>query len=147
MSRWNKLRRLSLSDAFLLLKSFLLLVSIKLGLRLLSLKRVLRLLATDMRGTTYIGEVDKVLIKRIAWSVRVAARFVPSATCLPQALTTMVILGRLGQPASLRIGVAKDEKGKLEAHAWVESHGKIIVGRLPDLSRFSVLPSLEQELL
>jgi hypothetical protein len=108
---------------------------------------MLRLLARDMRGTTEAGEVNKALVKRVAWSVRVGARFVPSATCLTQALTTMVILGRFGQPASLRIGVAKDEKGKLQAHAWVESRGKIIVGRLPDLSRFSVLPSLEQEFL
>jgi hypothetical protein len=147
MSRWHKLRRLSSLDGYLLFKSIFLLASIRLGLSVLSLKRVLRLLARDMRGTAEVGEADKAVMKRVARSVRAAARFVPSATCLAQALTTMVILGRLGQPASLRIGVAKDEAGKLQAHAWVESRGRIIIGRLPDLSRFSVLPSLEQELL
>jgi hypothetical protein len=136
-----------LSDVILILKSIFLLASIRLGLRVFSLKRMLRLLAKDMRITTDVGETNKAVAKRVAWSVRVAARFVPSATCLAQALTTMVMLGRLGQPASLRIGVAKDENGKLQAHAWVECRGKIIVGRLPDLSRFSVLPSLEHELL
>jgi hypothetical protein len=54
---------------------------------------------------------------------------------------------RHGFSPQLRIGVAKGETGKLEAHAWIESQGKIVIGYLKDLSRFTPLPSLEGERL
>ena len=65
----------------------------------------------------------------------------------PQALTAKTLLARAGQPAALRIGVAKKPDGHLEAHAWLESEGRIVVGHLRDLSRFSPLPPLPGELL
>jgi hypothetical protein len=79
------------------------------------------------------GDVD-----RIAWSVGSAARFVPKATCLTQALAGEVLLRRAGYPAEVRIGVAKDPAGKLEAHAWVESGGRVVIGD-HDLHRFTTL--------
>jgi hypothetical protein len=77
---------------------------------------------------------------RIAWSVGSAARFVPKATCLTQALAGEVLLIRAGYPAKVRIGVAKDAAGKLEAHAWVESDGRVVIGD-HDLHRFTTLGS------
>ncbi len=77
---------------------------------------------------------------RIAWSVGSAARFVPKATCLTQALAGEVLLIRAGYPAQVRIGVAKDPAGKLEAHAWVESDGRVVIGD-HDLHRFTTLGS------
>ena len=81
------------------------------------------------------GEAD-----RIAWSVGSAARFVPRASCLTQALAGEVLLIRAGYPAQVRIGVAKDPAGKLEAHAWVESDGRVVIGD-HDLHRFTTLGS------
>jgi hypothetical protein len=75
---------------------------------------------------------------RIAWSVGSAARFVPKATCLTQALAGEVLLRRAGYPADVRIGVAKDSSGRLEAHAWVESGGRVMIGD-HDLHRFTTL--------
>jgi hypothetical protein len=79
------------------------------------------------------GEAD-----RIAWSVGSAARFVPKATCLTQALAGEVLLRRAGYPADVKIGVAKDPAGKLEAHAWIESGGRVVIGD-HDLHRFTIL--------
>jgi hypothetical protein len=45
----------------------------------------------------------------------------------------------------LHIGVKRPENGKLDAHAWVESEGRVIVGQLGDLSRFSPLMPLGKE--
>lgn len=45
--------------------------------------------------------------------------------------------------SQLRIGVAKDGRERLKAHAWVESQGKIVIGNVQDLSRFKALPTLE----
>jgi ABC-type molybdenum transport system ATPase subunit/photorepair protein PhrA len=51
-----------------------------------------------------------------------------------------VLLIRAGYSAQVRIGVAKDPAGKLEAHAWVESDGRVVIGD-HDLHRFTTLGS------
>jgi hypothetical protein len=76
------------------------------------------------------------------WGISLARRVVPHATCLPQALATEALLVRYGYPADLRIGVAKVAAGRLTAHAWVESRGRVMVGDLRDLSRYVPLPPL-----
>jgi len=65
--------------------------------------------------------------ERVAWAVGVAARYVPDATCLAQALALQRLLSRYGHRAELRIGVAKED-GDLKAHAWLEREGKILIG-------------------
>jgi hypothetical protein len=61
-------------------------------------------------------------------------------TCLTQALATQILLGWRGHPTHLRIGVAYSETGQLQAHAWIESDGQIVVGELSDLPRYHPLP-------
>ncbi len=80
--------------------------------------------------------------EQVAEAVRRAARRVPGASCLTQALATRVALGRRGVVGELRIGVAKDASGMLEAHAWIEFEGRVLIGDLPDLARFQPLPPL-----
>ena len=65
-------------------------------------------------------------------------------TCLPQALAAQVLLERCGYPARLRVGVVKGGEGQLEAHAWVESQGRIIVGGA-EVERYIPLSGLEGE--
>jgi hypothetical protein len=48
--------------------------------------------------------------------------------CLSRALVTEMLLRRAGHPASLRLGVLKEEGCSLEAHAWVECRGRIVIG-------------------
>jgi len=67
-------------------------------------------------------------IGSITWAVTAAARRVPRATCLTQALAGMLLLGANGHPALLRVGVAKKEDGGLRAHAWIDSGGETILG-------------------
>ncbi len=67
--------------------------------------------------------------------------------CLARALTTQVIIRRQGYTPDLRIGVAKDEANRLEAHAWLELQGYVVIGLLPDLNRFVPMPSFNVDLL
>src|SRR5882762_9434667 len=46
-------------------------------------------------------------------------------SCLAKSLTLWWLLGRQGIPSHLRIGIRK-EKGKFEAHAWVECDGAVL---------------------
>ena len=77
----------------------------------------------------------------LAWAVRAAARRVPHASCLTQALALDALLARAGHRGEVRLGVARRSDGSFEAHAWVEYEGRILIGGLPDLDRFAVLPS------
>ena len=96
---------------------------------------------------TYFFERDSANIEKIVWAVTVASRYVPAATCLTQALAGQILLAQHGEPALLQIGVAKNEAGNLEAHAWVESRGRIVIGDSRELFRYTRLPSVEGKLL
>jgi hypothetical protein len=74
----------------------------------------------------------------IGWAVSVVGRRVLGAPCLAQALAGEVMLRRRGQAAEVRIGVARSEDGRLLAHAWLESRGRVVVGGA-DTSSYAVL--------
>jgi hypothetical protein len=55
-----------------------------------------------------------------------------------------VLLNRARCDAKLVIGVAKNQFQELEAHAWIEVQGRVVIGQLHDLERFTPLPTLPQ---
>jgi hypothetical protein len=79
----------------------------------------------------------------IARAVDRARRGVPGVyTCLPVAYAGHLLLHRHGHASTVQVGVARDPDGKVEAHAWVECEGRVLIGELPDLSRFVPFPPL-----
>jgi Transglutaminase-like superfamily len=83
--------------------------------------------------------------QRIAWAVTSAARFVPDASCLTQALVAKTLLDRERLDGMLRIGVAVQGRRKLRAHAWIQSGQLVLVGDDPHLKRFTVLDPPDQD--
>ena len=81
----------------------------------------------------------------ILWSVRAAARRVPSTTCLMRALVAEYLCKKNGINSRLYIGVRKKSESVLAAHAWVTVDGKIILGEIEDIADYTPLP--ESELL
>jgi hypothetical protein len=80
----------------------------------------------------------------LAWSVRTAGRYVPSSRpCLTQALVLDSYLRRWEYPSRIAIGVARGSRGELEAHAWVESDGVVVLGG-EERARFAELRSDDQ---
>ena len=80
---------------------------------------------------------------QIAQAIERARRGVPGVyKCLPQAYAGHLLLHHHGHDSVVQVGVARDAKGGVEAHAWVELGGKILIGELPDLGRFVPLPPL-----
>ena len=144
MKHLHKFLQLPSAERWLLIKAALLLGVVRLGLWLLpfrTLRRVLTQLGQESEG---LYKSDQCSEDRLAWGVTKASRYVPKATCLTQALATQVLLARRGQQALLRIGVAKGEQGRLEAHAWLESRGQVVIGG-SELERYTRLASLEGE--
>ena len=79
-------------------------------------------------------------VAAIVWCVTIAGYYTPGrAKCFVKALTTQLLLNRYGYAHQLHIGVALNQAHVLEAHAWIEYEDHIIMGDLPDLSRFKPL--------
>ena len=64
----------------------------------------------------------------LLWGITTAARYVPRATCLTQALAAQWLFAWFGHATRLRIGVAKGNGKPLLAHAWLESEGRVVLG-------------------
>ncbi len=125
-----------------------LVVQIRVGLWLFPFKRVHRRYGRSLGRRPGWGTAvpDSAAVRSIGAAVRRSSRLVPAATCLPQALAAHVMLERRAVPNDLRFGVARASTGALEAHAWVEVGGAVIVGDLPDLSRYQQMPDLPVDL-
>jgi Transglutaminase-like superfamily len=147
MARLSKFRRLPAADRRLLLKTVLLVWTVRLGLWLLPfrlMRRLLAKLALNPVGSQVCGPT---VVARYVWAVTVACRYVPATTCLTQALVTKMLLGHHGHHASVRIGVARSAGGELQAHAWVESGGRVVIGGSEaSLQRYTRLKAANGEL-
>jgi hypothetical protein len=130
MKRVRKFLSLSSREKFLLVKAAMLVIAIRIGLTFLPFATLHNLVAKCPREKGIPNKKERPSIEQIAWSVRAAGYFVPKATCLVQALAIQAFLQREGFPAILQIGVTKGDKGELQAHAWVESQGKVLNGGL-----------------
>jgi hypothetical protein len=140
--RLDRFRSLPAGDRRLFVSAVGILAAVRLALWLTSFRRLRRAIerATAPRPGApdpTPGEAD-----RIGWAVGSAARFVPAASCLPQALAAEAMLRRRGHPVSLRLGVSRTPAG-VEAHAWVESYGRAVVGD-HELERFTRLEGSDE---
>ncbi|TPI20565.1 lasso peptide biosynthesis B2 protein [Mesorhizobium sp. B4-1-1] len=67
-------------------------------------------------------------LRRVAWGVAAAARLVPGASCLTQALAGQYLLARQGSASRISIGIEKGTGSELKAHAWLMSGNHIVLG-------------------
>jgi hypothetical protein len=137
-----KFLQLKECDRQLLLITFTLLGTIRLGLWLLPFRTWRRLLSRIMQPKSKLQGANPASINQVVWAVSVASHYMPGGVkCLARALATQVLLSQQGHTADLYIGVAKGEEKQLEAHAWVESQGQVVIGDLSNLSSFTPLPA------
>jgi hypothetical protein len=135
------------ADRNFLIRVVLVVWAVRLMLWLLPFRNVRELLTRFSGAEKARVSPEEVPLERVAWAVTIASRYVPAASCLTQALVTKVLLGRLGHHAIVRIGVARSEQGEFQAHAWVESNGKIVIGGSEaSLQRYTPLAAANGEL-
>ena len=121
----RKLLQLSNDDRWLLLRAFAAVASASLAVRLLPASIVLKKLAED---APLLRQRQPRNPERVAWAVAAAARYIPGSKCLVQAIAGRSLLAKYGIHSQIRIGVAKDPKNWLSAHAWVEVEGETLIG-------------------
>jgi hypothetical protein len=140
MNRLSRLLSLPRRDKALLAETALLLGAVRAGLCVLPVRVLRRAMAIMAGAPDRSRQADHAVAERVSWAVSTAGRHLPAChSCLVQALAAEVLLGRRGCAARLRIGVARPEDGKLQAHAWVESRGRAVVSASTDLSRLTPL--------
>lgn len=126
----SRYKNLSPVERNLFFRALVLLAVTRLGLRVLPF-RVIRKWTEQLRSSRGLHiTLDCRRIGQIAWAVEAASRRIPGTTCLPRAIVTHILLGRLGQASELRLGAALKPEGHLEAHAWVEVSGRVVIGEV-----------------
>lgn len=140
----QKLRRLSPREHSFLIRAWCALLGIDIALRCLpftyiaSFCRCLRTTGNDENKTSLPT------ITQLAWLVTVAGRYSPLGTsCLKEALVLSWLMSRRGMATTLRIGVTRCH-GNLDAHAWLEHNGRIILGEA-DADAYAPLSPLPLE--
>ena len=121
-------RQLSMDEQRLFFRAFVIIVTIRISLRLLPFRVTRNGMERLRRPAGPWRDLDRRRIHQVAWAVQAASRRLPGSTCLAQGMAAQVLLGRLGQRSELRLGVTRKPDGRLEAHAWVESNGSIVLG-------------------
>ncbi|WP_414564368.1 MULTISPECIES: lasso peptide biosynthesis B2 protein [unclassified Anabaena] len=147
MKRLYKLLRLT-KNLPLLLRTFIIMTMIRLGLKLLAWRNLHKLVGKIVSASPNIPKPDEIVWRRVVWAVEIVSQYmIPKPTCLARALVTHILLAQQGYRTDLRIGVAKTQQEKFEAHAWVEIQGQVIIGNSRNLSYFIPLPPLYQKVV
>jgi len=140
-AKWMRRLARPAADYALLSAALITVASVRIALWLLPARWIAQAtLRLQRRQRTATGHAA-MPADRIAWAVRTASRRVPRASCLTQALATQILLVRAGWPSRLTHGIARDERGALSAHAWVEMDGHVLIGDV-GLERYARLPDL-----
>ena len=139
MERLRKFFRLPVPERLLLVRAITLLAAVRVALWLFPFRviqlisaKVVQTCATSRHGKQFPSE-------RGVWALQAASCYVPHATCLTLALAGQLLIAFNGTSASVRIGVAKAGSRDFEAHAWLESEGKILIGGADADQRYTCL--------
>lgn len=124
MGTLGKIARLNARQRRALALCLRTMILVRLGLAVFPYRSVRRHFADRLRPASGPA-LDPAIL---AWATRHAARAVPAATCLTQALTLQITMARFGHSSLVRIGVARGADGRLKAHAWLVSAGQTLIG-------------------
>jgi len=123
----RKIRALPVKDRQIFVKAFFLLSIIRLGLWLLPFRTLQKTLERLFRSPD-TSDKQAPSPENFSRAVRAVSQYVPTATCLAQALTLQALLSQEGIHSDLALGVARDDESGIIAHAWVEINGTVIIG-------------------
>lgn len=129
-----RLRRLGRHDIALILIALTEVLRTRLALTARQTPRIRRRIAAALHARSTAADARTTAQARhsafaeVAWSVAVAARLIPRATCLTQAFSAQHLLARRGIPSVVHLTVPKDASGGFRPHAWVMGDAIILLG-------------------
>ena len=137
--RFRQFSDLTPADRRLLVATGSVVFGVRLMLWLLPARRIAAMTFGQKGVETDTAGATSASAQRLAWAVRTTSRRIPGASCLTQALSLQLLLRRHGVASSLKIGVARAERGEgYVAHAWVEAGPRVLIGA-GELERYAFL--------
>jgi hypothetical protein len=130
---WFRHRRVTAWGA--LSEALLLLMFVRIGLRTASYAR----LRAWLERVAVVRARTPSSVSDVTWAVGAVGRRISGTTCLAEALAAYTMLRRRGHEPLLRIGVRQSDHSLLEAHAWVECDGRIVMGEVPRIAGYAIL--------
>lgn len=139
LKKASRFARMPLGKKLLLTEAFLFLGWSRV-LKLLPFSRVAPALGMPSEETSWSHtEEDVRKIRRVAGAIRTMSQYTWwESQCLVRAVAAMKMLHRRGVDSTLYLGTAKDETGRLIAHAWLRS-GPFYVTGWEVMERFTVV--------
>ncbi|VVM04732.1 hypothetical protein MAMC_00199 [Methylacidimicrobium cyclopophantes] len=123
---WSRFRKLCRTERRALLLAFFFLWLARISLRISSFSRIRAWLSR----LPSLGRA-RFSPDRLCRLVETAGRRLPWATCLYRAIAGRLLLALFGWPSQLFLGV-RLARGELQAHAWLVSEGRIVLGQQPE---------------
>lgn len=139
MTRKETINRLKLiwSHKGLLIGTGLLLGLLRFGLLILPYRWVTSCLDRTSIVKKGVGTGDMSSLTHLTWATQaMGRRMLGDKPCLPQALALQWLLRRRCIRTELHIGVRRQGEHKLDAHAWLEKEGQVIIGGRQSPVRF-----------
>ena len=144
MKQVVKLLRLPNKEKWLLGQTYIVLGSSRLGLRYLSFQRLHHLIDKLSNRLIQAKGISELTLEQIISAVETSTYYMPGQPqCLSRAITAKIILAVYGYHCNLKLGVTKTPMSSLEAHAWIEYEGNVLIGGGQELNRFVSLPSID----
>lgn len=125
----GKFSRRSGADQRLLLEAFCLLAIARFAIFAVPFRRIAPWLGQMMVESPPYAPKREGLIEQVSNSIQTAARYTPwESKCLAQAMAAKMMLKWRNIPSTLYLGVAKDVKTGVKAHAWLRCGDRILTG-------------------
>jgi hypothetical protein len=122
-----KIARHSLADFALLGEALFLLALARLALRMVPVRVLDRYFSRSPDAA--LPASNAAVVRRVRWAVTAAARRAPiKFVCFPQAITAQSMLRQRGIASTMYYGVARSREGELEAHVWLMTGDRYVVG-------------------
>jgi hypothetical protein len=134
MSLVRSLRYRSVRDWMRLAEAALLYAFVAAALRTVAYARVQK----SLEHFTRVPRRARSSVSDVTSAISAVGRRIGGTTCLTQAAVAYTMLRRHGHDPRLRIGVRHGDSS-LEAHAWVECDGAVVIGELPEMTGYAML--------
>jgi hypothetical protein len=143
MDTWCKIARLTTIERALLIRTVFLVAAVRVLLWLVPWPKALRAVHALASAVPLLPRSKEFSTERLAWAVRVSSRLIPAATCLTRALALQCLLTVVGRSGTVEIGVMWKAPLSLQAHAWVEVDGRVLLSGASDVAPFLRMLSLK----
>jgi len=142
LSLLRRFRALGGRERFALVPATAGLIVARLALRALPLRKVLQWIELPAEERSEAAPIDPQTERLVRAVERAAHGLFPHAPCLTQAVVVQRLLRKRGHASDLRIGVRKVQGNLLEAHAWIEYRGVVVIGARGLSAAHTPLPPL-----